>query len=114
MRFYKPIIWSGVISIIIINLANDLSFASFLSLLYVFVVCLIPTGLFVFVTRMLPYDFYDPYRKLFHVFSFERKLYEKMGIKRWKRNVPELGQLVDFRKNKLRSEEHTSELQSQA
>lgn len=49
----------------------------------------------------LPKSWFFAERKIFKVYRFERKFYEKIGIKHWKDKVWELGGLGGFRKNKL-------------
>lgn len=60
--------------------------------------------IFAFVVRwLLPAKWFSVDKKFFHARKGERKFYERIGIKRWKDSVLELGALSGFRKNKLAS-----------
>ena len=50
----------------------------------------------------MPEKIFNPDKKFFCVNKKERKFYEKLGIKKWKDKVLELGALGGFRKNKLK------------
>ncbi len=39
--------------------------------------------------------------RIFKIFKWERKFYEKLGIKKWKDKIPELGKLGNFSKGKV-------------
>lgn len=100
------IYWSSIgLSICLILTLNLIFYPSLSTLLWflaVFGVVVVATFLLAFLASLLPKKFYDPNRKLFHVFKFEKKLYEKLGIKHWKDNIPELGkQLSGFDKHTL-------------
>ena len=58
-------------------------------------------GLFAWIVHSLPNKWFLPEHKFFKVFKCERKFYEKIGIKKWKDKVWELGALGGFRKNKI-------------
>lgn len=58
-------------------------------------------GLFAFLVHSLPNKWFLPEYKFFKVARSERKFYEKLGIKKWKDKVWELGALGGFRKNKI-------------
>ncbi len=53
------------------------------------------------VRRCLPNKWFTPDVKFFHVNKKECKFYEKLGIKKWKDKVIELGMFTSFRKNKI-------------
>ena len=58
--------------------------------------------IFAFIVRwLLPSKWFGVSKVGFHAGKRERKFYEKIGIKRWKDSVLELGALSGFRKNKL-------------
>lgn len=59
-------------------------------------------GLFAFLIRRLPEKWFAPTVRLFSVSGGERRLYAKLGIKRWKNLVPELGMFTGFHKDSLR------------
>lgn len=54
-----------------------------------------------YVIRRLPNKWFNFRFKHFRVFKFEKKYYEKIGIKKWKDKIPELGQFTNFSKNKV-------------
>lgn len=53
------------------------------------------------IIHWLPKSWFLAERKIFKVYRWERKFYEKLGIKQWKDKVWELGGLGGFRKNKI-------------
>ena len=54
-----------------------------------------------FVIRQLPTRYFDAEHCQMAIGKGERQLYKKMGIKKWKDRIPELGQFTDFHKNKV-------------
>ncbi len=59
-------------------------------------------GLLAFVIRwLLPAKWFSHDKKFFAGRKAECRFYEKIGIKKWKDKVPELGDLTGFRKNKI-------------
>lgn len=58
-------------------------------------------GILAFLVHLLPTKWFLPENKIFKVSRNERKFYEKIGIKKWKDKVWELGALGGFRKNKI-------------
>jgi len=59
-------------------------------------------GLTAGIVRLLPKKLFNPFAKRFKVFKWEKSFYQKLGIKKWKDLVPELGHLTGFRKNKIK------------
>ena len=59
------------------------------------------SGIIALLIHWLPKSWFLAERKIFKVYRWERKLYEKLGIKKWKDKVWELGGLGGFRKNKI-------------
>jgi glycosyl-4,4'-diaponeurosporenoate acyltransferase len=53
------------------------------------------------VIHKLPQKMMNPSNKIYKVYKWERKFYEKLGIRKWKGLVPETGQLCNFKKDKL-------------
>ena len=51
--------------------------------------------------RKLPPKWFDKNKKFYQVSKRETRFYEKLGIKRWKDHIPELGGLSNFHKNKV-------------
>ena len=100
------IYWSSIgLCIVLIPSINLIFYRSISTLLWfllVFGVVVVATFLIAYLASLLPVKFYEPDRKLFHVFKFEKKLYEGIGIKHWKDKIPELGkQLSGFDKHTL-------------
>lgn len=59
-------------------------------------------GLFAFIVRwMFPSKWFTYDKQGFCAEDKESKLLEKLGIKKWKDKVPELGSFTSFRKNKI-------------
>ena len=58
-------------------------------------------GLFAFIVNKLPNKWFSPDKKFFFVSKRKQIFYEKLGIKKWKDKVLELGVLGGFRKNKI-------------
>ena len=54
------------------------------------------------IFQSLPNKWYNPDKKFFCVSKKERKFYEKLGIKKWKDKILELGAIAGFRKNKIK------------
>ena len=54
------------------------------------------------IIHSMPEKWFSPDKKFFCVSKRERKFYEKLGIKKWKDKVLELGAIGGFRKNKLK------------
>lgn len=60
-------------------------------------------GITAFLIRQLPEKFFIPENSFFYVGEKERKFYRKIGIKKWKAYVPELGGFTGFHKDRLQS-----------
>ena len=58
-------------------------------------------GLFAFLIRRLPEKFFSHKRTFFTVSQKEKLRYEKLGIRKWKDKIPELGGFTGLRKNKI-------------
>lgn len=58
-------------------------------------------GLLAFLIRRLPEKWFLWNSKLFKVSKGETKFYEKLGIKKWKDHVVELGMFTNFHKDKI-------------
>ena len=53
------------------------------------------------IGRRLPKKWMDPNKKFFTASEKRLKFYEKIGVKKWKDKVPELGKFTNFHKDKL-------------
>ena len=62
---------------------------------------LLVDGIVAFIGRRLPKKWMNPNKKIFHTSDREMKFYEKIGVRKWKDKVPELGGFTSFHKNKL-------------
>ena len=58
-------------------------------------------GIGAFIIRRLPNKWFSETNKIFASTKSEKKFYEKIGIKKWKDSVPELGGFTDFHKDHL-------------
>ena len=65
------------------------------------VASLLIDGLVAFIGRRLPEKWMDPNKKLFTASKKQIAFYEKIGVKKWKDKVPELGSFTNFHKDKL-------------
>lgn len=67
------------------------------------VICVILIdGIFAFIVRwLMPKKWFSVEKKVFSANKKECKFYEKIGIKKWKDKVIELGFFTNFRKNKI-------------
>lgn len=59
-------------------------------------------GLSAFVIRRLPERWFAPEASAFSVPKWEKNLYRRTGIARWKKHVPEWGCFTGFHKDRLR------------
>lgn len=72
------------------------------SVIYLTIAVIIVDGMFAFCIRWLfPKKWFSVDKKFYVAKKTERKIYEKIGIKRWKDKVLELGGFTKFNKNKL-------------
>lgn len=111
------IIYSVIISItlIIVYLLNLLRGCT--DILYILkwtsidiLVVFIIDAIIAFVIRRLPEKWFVYKYKVFKIFKWERKFYEAIKIKKWKDKIPELGQLTNFKKNKVREPKNSEYL----
>lgn len=59
-------------------------------------------ALIAWLTRLLPEKAVDPFRKIYRVAKWEKKIYKKLGIVKWKDKIPEAGGLLaKFQKKKV-------------
>lgn len=107
MIIYTVTIGIAVIIVFLLNLFFGMRIYDY-SLLYVFLMTVISTALVIFIDGMialivnkLPKKWFNFRYKRFKIFKWERKFYEFFKIKKWKDHTPELGQLANFRKNKV-------------
>lgn len=78
------------------------------SFLYIFIGALfifIFDAIIAFLLHLIPQKSINYNAKFFNVNKNERKFYEKIGIRKWKDKIPEMGQLCHFKKDKISSNE---------
>ena len=68
-------------------------------------------GLTATVARLLPKRFANHESRVFLVNASEKRFYEKIGIRKWKDKIPELGHFTGFRKNKIENPKDGAYLQ---
>lgn len=108
MVMYLSIIISSIILLTIMHIAiYSIAFFS-LGALKIFGIALLTVifeilinGIVALAIHWLPKKWFVAEKKIFKVYKWERKFYEKIGIKKWKDKVWELGGLGGFRKNKI-------------
>ena len=102
LRYY---LWFLGFSLIFVFLLNILLGATFLyafaSVLFGALFIFLLDALIAWVIHCLPPEWFNHKNKIYTVSKKERKIYEKLGIKNWKDKVPEMGQLCNFKKDKL-------------
>ena len=62
-------------------------------------ICFVIDLLLAVIIRYLPEKWFNPNKKIFTIFGFEKKLYIFLGVKNYKDRIPEVGK--GFRKNKV-------------
>lgn len=107
MILYGIIIAVGMALIVLFNALFGAPALGF-SVLYAVIATVVNTvavilvdGLFAFLLRRLPEKWFSHKRKFFTVSRREKNFYEKLGIKKWKEKVPELGGFTNLHKNKI-------------
>lgn len=112
MIIYSVIISITLIIVYLLNLLRGctdflyiLKWTS-IDILVVFII----DAIIAFVIRRLPEKWFDYKYKVFKIFKWERKFYEAIKIKKWKDKIPELGQLTNFKKNKVREPKNSEYL----
>lgn len=64
-----------------------------------------------FIIHKLPKKLMNPYKKIYKVFSWEKKFYHALGIRKWKDKIPETGKaLTGFAKRKVENKDDTDYL----
>lgn len=99
---YFLLIALGVIFVFAFNLLFYFSLLSILYCLISFAIIVAPCAVVIFMIRFFPQRWFEPNRKIFHVYKFESKLYESINIRKWKNKLPEPGKaLFRFDKSKV-------------
>ena len=107
MIIYSIIIGSTLVFIILFNLlfaipcyGYDIIFvlkAIGINILAVFLI----DAFIAFIIHKLPKKWFNCEKSIFYIYKWERIIYEKIKIRKWKDHIPELGWLANFRKNKV-------------
>ena len=101
---YLVVILIGMILIsglnILFNSSLEWHYIILATILFV-VASVIIDGIVAFIIRKIPYKWLKSESKFFEVSKKEIRFYEKIGIKKWKNLVPELGGFTSFHKNKI-------------
>jgi len=58
-------------------------------------------GIFAFIIRRLPERWFSYKKRFFNVSKKEKVFYEKIGVRKWKDRIPELGRFTNFSKSKV-------------
>ncbi|MBQ8468473.1 MAG: hypothetical protein IJ542_01815 [Clostridia bacterium] len=101
MRLY---IRYGIIYVALVlglNLAFDFSWATVGNFFLCAAIICFPAIVVSVVVRLLPKAIYNPKNKLFAERKNEPKLFEKLGVKKWKDSIPEAGGISGFSRNHL-------------
>lgn len=108
MIIYSIIIGMTILCIIVLNLCfgipmygYDMLYVAQMIGLHILVIFLIDALLAFIIRHLLPARWFNFRLKKFHISKRERKIYEKLQIKKWKDKIPELGKFANFRKNKV-------------
>lgn len=105
MLLYLIIIIVSFISIFLINLFAGVGNNPWYYYLYwtaIFTVgAFVIDALTAIIIRKLPEKFFTNKNRFFQTSLKEMILYRKLGVHKWKNNIPELGQFTGFRKNSL-------------
>lgn len=104
MKMYFLIIGAGLTLTAIINVL--LGFVSPLMVLFwvavLAIACGLIDGVVALLVHLLPSKMFNPNRKVFNVSDKKLRFYQKLGVKKWKDRVPDLGQFSNFKKNKIK------------
>ena len=73
---------------------------SLITFAYIASVIIIDAIIALFINK-LPKKWFDNESFIFKTYKWEKKFYEKLGIKKWKDKIPELGSLGNFSKSKI-------------
>lgn len=105
MIFFSTLIFIAWFIIIGFNIIFNIFNLQIWKIILITVVCTMGIiaidGITAAIIRLLPKKWFSPKKKCFNVFKWEKNIYQKIGIKKWKDWVPELGHLTKFRKNKI-------------
>ena len=58
-------------------------------------------GLFAFIIRRLPEKWFSVESRTSRVFKWESDLYRRLGVRKWREKIPELGMFTGFHKDRI-------------
>lgn len=90
-----------VLSVIVVNLVVNFSLTTALNLLISFAFVLLPSLFVAIAIRLLPKSWFDYNKKIYKVSEKEKNFLVKIGIRKWKDKIPELGGTAGFKKDTL-------------
>lgn len=104
MIIYLTIISITILIIFFINfsIGNFNIIYIFLNILFNIIYILIIDAFLAWAINQLPEKWFNYNYKRFKIFKWEKKFYEAIKIKKWKEKIPELGQLANFKKDKIK------------
>lgn len=108
---YFGILFFCIFTIIVLNLVFNFAWLTALYILIGFACVLLPSLFVAIIIRMLPRKWFNPDRKIYQVGDKERQFLLKIGIKKWKDKIPEMGQTVNFKKDKLQDANNAEYIQ---
>ncbi len=108
---YFGILFFCIFTIIVLNLVFNFAWLTALYILIGFACVLLPSLFVAIIIRMLPRKWFNPDRKIYQVEDKERQFLLKIGIKKWKDKIPEMGQTVNFKKDKLQDANNAEYIQ---
>lgn len=106
MATYLFILFGGILLTIVANLiflGEALSVTVYTILTAVIIFCI--DVVVAFILHKLPPKLYKADKFPYKTYAWERKVLEKLKIRKWKGVVPDMGQLCDFKKSKVESNE---------
>ena len=107
---YLFFVFFCIISIIAINLILNFSSLTVLWLFISFASVLLPSLFVAIIIRLLPQSWFDYNKKVYHVSEKEKNFLVKLGVRKWKNKIPDLGSTVNFKKNELKNSKNTEYL----
>ena len=108
---YFGILFFCIFTIIVLNLVFNFAWLTALYILIGFACVLLPSLFVAIIIRMLPRKWFNPNRKIYQVGDKERQFLLKIDIKKWKDKIPEMGQTVNFKKDKLQDANNAEYIQ---
>lgn len=102
MNLFVTTLGLGFGLVVILNLLVSFQLQTALDLLLCFAVVMAPAGIFLFVGRLLPKNFFSQNNKIFKVTKFKRSITNSVKVKNWKDKIPVGGHIAGFRLNEFK------------